>query len=113
MGARIGDLYASSGISGVDPTGSNRIEPVEGAAAQAYFGLRNMCSLAEQGGLTPDNIGHVTVLVQDHADLPAIDREWCALFPDPSDRPARQVLQLGLQRRARAQFHMLAVAFSS
>jgi enamine deaminase RidA (YjgF/YER057c/UK114 family) len=110
MGARIGDLYASSGISGVDPSGANPIEPVEGAAGQAYFGLRNMCALAEQGGLSADEIGHVTVLVQDHADLAAIDREWCAIFPDPSDRPARQVLQLGLQRRARAQFHMLAVA---
>jgi 2-iminobutanoate/2-iminopropanoate deaminase len=110
MGARIGDLYASSGISGVDPGGPNRIEPVEGAAGQAYFGLRNMCSLAEQGGLSADNIGHVSILVQDYADLAAIDREWCAIFPDPGDRPARQVLQLGLQRRARAQFHMLAVA---
>jgi enamine deaminase RidA (YjgF/YER057c/UK114 family) len=110
MGARIGDLYASSGISGVDPTGDNPIEPVEGAAGQAYFGLRNMCSLAEQGGLSADDIAHVTVLVQDYADLPAIDREWCAIFPDPGNRPARQVLQLGLQRRARAQFHMLAVA---
>jgi 2-iminobutanoate/2-iminopropanoate deaminase len=113
MGARIGDLYASSGISGVDPTGHNPIEPVEGAAGQAYFGLRNMCSLAEQGGLSADDIGHVTVLVQDYADLAAIDREWCAIFPDPGNRPARQVLQLGLQRRARAQFHMLAVATSS
>jgi 2-iminobutanoate/2-iminopropanoate deaminase len=113
MGARIGDLYASSGISGVDPTGQNPIEPVEGVAGQAYFGLRNMCSLAEQGGLSAESIGHVTVLVQDYADLAAIDREWCAIFPDPSDRPARQVLQLGLQRRARAQFHMLAVATSA
>jgi 2-iminobutanoate/2-iminopropanoate deaminase len=112
MGARIGDLYASSGISGVDPTGRDRLEPVEGAAGQAYFGLRNMCSLAEQGGLSADNIGHVSVLVQDYADRAAIDREWCARFPDPGDRPARQVMQLGLQRRARAQFHMLAVATS-
>jgi 2-iminobutanoate/2-iminopropanoate deaminase len=96
----------------VDPKGHDRIEPVEGAARQAYFGLRNMCSLAEQGGLSADNIGHVSVLVQDEADLPAIDREWCAIFPDPADRPARQVLRLGVQRRARAQFHMLAVATS-
>jgi enamine deaminase RidA (YjgF/YER057c/UK114 family) len=113
MGARIGDLYASSGISGVDPTGRDRLEPVAGAAGQAYFGLRNMCSLAEQGGLSAENIGHVSVLVQDYADLAAIDREWCAVFPDPTDRPARQVMQLGLQRRARAQFHMLAVATNS
>ena len=59
-------------------------------------------------GMSADDIGHITVLVQDHAELAAIDREWCAMFPDPHDRPARQVMQLGLQRRSRAQFHMLA-----
>jgi hypothetical protein len=37
-----------------------------------------------------------------------VDKEWCAMFPDPHDRPARQIMQLGLQRRSRAQFHMLA-----
>jgi enamine deaminase RidA (YjgF/YER057c/UK114 family) len=108
MGARIGDLYASSGVSGVDPASDDKLEAVEGAAGQAYFGLRNIVALAEAGGMTADDIGHVTVLVQDYADLDAIDKEWCAIFPDPSNRPARQVMQLGLQRRARAQFHMLA-----
>jgi 2-iminobutanoate/2-iminopropanoate deaminase len=108
MGARIGDFYASSGISGVDPSSPDKLEPVEGAAGQARFGLANMRALAESGGMTANDIGHVTVLVQDYADLPVIDREWCAAFPDPNDRPARQVIQLGLQRRARAQFHMLA-----
>ncbi|HEV7666143.1 MAG TPA: RidA family protein [Chloroflexota bacterium] len=110
MGARIGDLYASSGVSGVNPQGEDKLEPVEGAAGQAYYGLRNIQSLAESGGLSADDIGHITVLVQDYADVPAIDREWCAMFPDPANRPARQVMQLGLQRRSRAQFHMLAVS---
>ncbi len=109
MGARIGDLYASSGVSGVDPSSADRLEPVEGSAGQAHFGLANIRALAERGGLSTNDIGHLTVLVQDYADLPAIDAEWLAMFPDPSNRPARQVMQLGLQRRARAQFHMLAV----
>jgi 2-iminobutanoate/2-iminopropanoate deaminase len=110
MGARSGDLYASSGVSGVDPTGPDRLEPVQGAGGQAYFGLRNLRTLAEQGGMSAADIGHVTVLVQDYTDLPAVDREWCALFPDSADRPARQVMQLGLQRRSRAQCHMPAVS---
>ena len=109
MGARIADLYASSGVSGVDPSSADKLEPVEGAAGQAHFGLRNIRALAEAGGMSADDIGHITVLVQDYADLDAIDHEWCAIFPDPNDRPARQIMQLGLQRRSRAQFHMLAV----
>ena len=108
MGARIGDFYASSGISGVDPSSADRLEPVEGAAGQAHFGLGNMRALAEAGGMSAQDIGHVTVLIQDYADLPAIDKEWCGMFPDPNDRPARQIMRLGLQRRSRAQFHMLA-----
>jgi hypothetical protein len=40
--------------------------------------------------------------------MAVVDQEWSALFPDPNDRPARQVMQMGLQRRSRAQFHMLA-----
>jgi len=108
MGARIADLYASSGISGVDPSSSDKLEPVEGAAGQAHFGLHNVRALAEAGGMTADDIGHITVLVQDYADLPAIDKAWCAMFPNPTDRPARQIMKLGLQRRSRAQFHMLA-----
>jgi 2-iminobutanoate/2-iminopropanoate deaminase len=108
MAARIGDLLASSGVSGVDPSGSSQLEPVEGAAGQAYFGLRNIKALAESGGMSLSDVGHITVLVQDYADLPAIDAEWSAVFPDPDDRPARQIMQLGLQRRSRAQFHMLA-----
>jgi 2-iminobutanoate/2-iminopropanoate deaminase len=108
MGARIGDLLASSGVSGVDPASADTIEPVAGAAGQAYFGLRNVCALAQAGGMSAADIGHITVLVQDRQDLVEVDREWCSAFPDPTDRPARQVMQLGLQRRSRVQFHMLA-----
>src|SRR6266581_2440075 len=105
MGARIGDLYASSGVSGVDPGSPDRLEPVEGAAGQSHFGLRNVRSLVEQGGMSVDDIGHITVLVQDYKDVEVVDKGWCAMFPNPQDRPARQVMQLGLQRKSHAQFH--------
>jgi len=108
MGARIGDLYASSGVSGVNPASDDKLEPVEGAAGQAHFGIRNVVTLATEGGMAAGNIGHVTVLVQDHNDMDKVDQEWCEVFPDPTDRPARQVMQMGLQRRSRVQFHMLA-----
>ncbi len=109
MGARIGDLYCSSGVSGVDPASDDKLEPVEGVAGQSYHGIRNVASLARNGGGSADNIGLITVLIQDYADLPAIDAEWTAMFPDPNDRPARQIMKMGVQRRSRAQFHMIAV----
>jgi enamine deaminase RidA (YjgF/YER057c/UK114 family) len=108
MGARVGDLYASSGVSGVNPASDDKLEPVEGAAGQAHYGLQNVLTLATEGGMSADDIGHITVLVQDHADVAHVDREWLSVFPDPSNRPARQVMQVGLQRRSRVQYHMLA-----
>jgi 2-iminobutanoate/2-iminopropanoate deaminase len=108
MGARIGDLYASSGVSGVNPESDDKLEPVEGAAGQAYYGIRNVRTLSEVGGMSADNIGHMTFLVQDHKDLAHIDKEFCEVFPDPNDRPARQIMKMGVQRRSRVQCHMLA-----
>ena len=109
MGARIGDLYCSSGVSGVDPAGESQLEAVEGVEGQAMHGLRNVKTLVETGGGTMGDIGHITVLVQDYADMPIIDAAWERAFPDPGDRPARQVMKMGQAGRSHAQFHMIAV----
>jgi 2-iminobutanoate/2-iminopropanoate deaminase len=109
LGARIGDLFASSGVSGIDVTSGNTLEPVEGAAAQSQLGLANVEALVKAGGGSLADIGHMTLLVQDYADLSIIDEAWKRAFPDPADRPARQVMKLGSQGRSRVQYHMLAV----
>jgi 2-iminobutanoate/2-iminopropanoate deaminase len=108
MGARIGDLYCSSGVSGVDPESDDKIEAVEGVVGQSYFGIRNVRSLAENGGMSADDIAHITLLIQDYDDLAVIDKEWCEMFPDPNDRPARQIMRMGVQRKSHVQFHMIA-----
>ena len=109
MGARAGDLFCSSGVSGVDTAGDDKLEPVEGAAGQAHHGLRNVGSLVRAGGGTMADVGLITLLVQDYDDLPVIDAEWVQMFPDPKDRPARHVIRMGVQRRSRVQHHMIAV----
>ena len=109
MGAKIGDLFASSGVSGVDPASGDRLTSAEGVEDQSKFGLGNIQSLVEAGGGTADNIGHMTLMIQDYADLPIIDAAWQKAFPDPNDRPARQIMNLGVQRATHVQFHMLAV----
>lgn len=108
MGARIGGLVCSSGVSGVDTAGADKLEPVEGAAGQARHGLRNVESLLRAAGGSLDNAGLLTLLVQDYADLPSIDVAWAAAFPDPDDRPARHVMKMGVQRRTRVQYHVTA-----
>lgn len=108
MGARIGGLVCSSGVSGVDTAGADKLEPAEGAEGQARHGLRNVESLLRAAGGGLDNAGLLTLLVQDYADLPAIDAAWVAAFPDPDDRPARHVMKMGVQRRTRVQYHVIA-----
>src|SRR6266508_1698529 len=85
MGAKIGDLFASSGVSGVDPASGDRLTSAEGAAAQAKFGLGNIDSLVKAGGGGLDDIGHMTLLMSDYADLPIIDEAWERVFPDPNN----------------------------
>ncbi len=109
LGARIGDLFASSGISGIDPNDQNHLKFAVGAASQAFFGLDNVRRLVEGGGGSTADVGHMTLLVQDYADLPAIDVMWKRMFRDPSNRPARQIMKLGAQGHSHVQFHMLAV----
>ncbi len=109
MGARVGDLYCSSGVSGVNTGGPDKLEPVEGVIGQSHHGLLNIKALVEAGGGTIEDIGHVTVLIQDWNDLPLVDAAWQEMFPDPSRCPARQIMRLGAQRAQRAQFHFVAV----
>jgi 2-iminobutanoate/2-iminopropanoate deaminase len=108
MSARIGGLYASSGVSGVDPRSADNVEAVDGVVGQSHYGIRNIKTLVEAGGMTMDDVGHMTLLVQDYTDLATIDKEWAEMFPDPNNRPARQVMKMGVQRKARVQFHMIA-----
>jgi 2-iminobutanoate/2-iminopropanoate deaminase len=109
MGARLGDLFCTSGVHGVDPTSDDALGVVDGAGPQAMWGLSHIKSMAEAGGGSADDIGHLTLLVQDYADLPAIDAEWVSMFPDPANRPARQIMQMGVARDTHVQFHMIAV----
>ena len=109
MGARIGNLYCSSGVSGVDPNSNDKLEPVEGIEGQAAHGLQNLVSLVESGKGIVDDIGLVTILVQDYADIPIIDKEWIKVFPNEATRPARQIMKMGVQRKNRVQYHMIGV----
>ena len=66
-------------------------------------------SLVESGKGIVDDIGLVTILVQDYADIPIIDKEWIKVFPNEATRPARQIMKMGVQRKNRVQYHMLGV----
>jgi 2-iminobutanoate/2-iminopropanoate deaminase len=107
--ARIGNLICSSGVAGRDPSNPGTMEAPEGVVAQSTNSLANIKTLVEEGGGTLDDIGHMTLMVQDYDDLPAINAEWERVFPDVNNRPALQVMKMGIKGRGRVQSHMIAL----
>lgn len=105
MGARVGQMIFTSGISGKDPkTG----QLAEGAQAQAFHAFENLRLLLEGAGASMADIGQVTVLTVDESLRDAINSEWVRHFPDPADRPARHTTVQAL--RGGALLQLIAVA---
>ncbi len=106
MGARVGNMIFSSGISGKDPT-TNKVPP--DAADQARFAFAHLRTLLENGGSKLEDVGHVTVFVKDDSVRDAINAEWLKCFPDPLDRPARHTLVHELRGGMLLQLEAIAV----
>ena len=106
MGARVGNMIFSSGISGKDPS-TNKLPPH--AAEQASFAFANLRTLLDNGGAKLEDVGRVTVFVKDDAVRDAVNVEWLKCFPDPLDRPARHTLVQELRGEMLLQLDVIAV----
>ena len=105
LGARVGNLIASSGIAGKDPaTGAL---PSDGAA-QAANAFANLQGLLVAGGATLADVAKLTITVKDDSLRDAINTQWLACFPDPDDRPARHIVVHDLQHGMLLQLEVLA-----
>ena len=106
MGSSIGPLLQSSGMFGIDPATGNRSEGLE---AQLETGLRNVRGLLEQAGTDERSIAHLTVMVQDFADVPRVSQALTKLFPKPDSVPAVKFVNYRMPSHWRVQFHVTAV----
>jgi 2-iminobutanoate/2-iminopropanoate deaminase len=106
MGARVGNMIFSSGISGKDPA-TNTLPP--DAASQARFAFQHLRTLVENGGATMADVGHLTVFIKDGSVRDAVNAEWLKHFPDPHDRPARHTLVHELAGAMLLQLEAIAV----
>lgn len=105
LGARVGPLICSSGISGKDPaTGQLPADPTE----QVRLAFANMDALLAAGGATLAHVAKLHITVHDNAVRDAINTEWLARFPDPHDRPARHIVQHALQHGMALQIEVTA-----
>jgi len=88
MGVRVGKLVYSSGIHGMDPVSQ---EIPDDPAAQIGLVFRHMRTIVENAGGSTGDIGFVLVRLRDAGLRDLVNAAWVEMFPDPLDRPARNV----------------------
>ena len=107
--SRIGNIFASGLIRGVDPTISNLADALQ---QQCAFMFSNMSKTVEAGGGTVEDIIKVTIWMEALEREP-VNAEWVKMFPDPAARPARQIMELPMEEGVLVQCDFLAVVGAS
>lgn len=87
-GAKIGNIIASSAISGRDTQTDSMPSDSDEQAASMFRNLRTFMELA---GGSPDNILHMAVTIKENRYRESFNKEWLKMFPDEKSRPARHV----------------------
>jgi 2-iminobutanoate/2-iminopropanoate deaminase len=106
FGVKIGNMVFSSGIMGRDPATG---ELPADADQQAQLAFKNLRTMLELAGSSPDDIGHMTVFLKDLSYRDAVNKPWNEMFPDPEDRPARHAVQADLPGGMLVQLEIIAV----
>lgn len=86
---RVGDLLMSGIVYGLDPATG---KPAEGLDAQCRLMFQHIRSIMAAAGGGTDDIVKVTVWLADRSQREAVNREWLGMFPDETNRPARQAM---------------------
>jgi enamine deaminase RidA (YjgF/YER057c/UK114 family) len=86
---RVGDIVMTGGIFGLDPATGTVPDDAEEQCELAFANLRR---ILEAAGASSQDIVKMTVWVK-HPDVrAALNRQWLAMFPDATSRPARHTL---------------------
>ncbi|MFB5189246.1 RidA family protein [Alicyclobacillus fastidiosus] len=106
QGAKIGPFVFSSAIAGVDPsTGTIPEDPRQ----QVQLVFQHVRRFMEGAGGTPEDIGRMTVYLENEELRNLVNEEWVKMFPDPQSRPARHSTVTHLRNGAVVQVEMIAV----
>lgn len=111
MGSMVGNIFMSSGISGVEPDLPNgrRVEAVQGLEPQIKWCEYGAKSLLEQAGAGLDDLAMMTILISDWGTIPVVKRSWDRLFPDKHNRPALKFIDWRIPGGSHVQYHVTAV----
>ena len=106
MASRVGPLFQSSGIYGIDPADG---KVVDGREKQADMVQLITSRVMEQAGGTVDDIAALTVMVQKFDDVVYFTDRLKELFPDPVKGPALHFVNYKMPEKWHLQFHVTAV----
>jgi len=104
--SRIGQHLASGVLTGRDPATGEMADGLDAQMAVVFGHIRAL--MAAAGGST-DDILKLTFWLADTRDREALNREWVAMFPDASSRPARQVVAAALDAGALVHCDVVAI----
>ncbi|WP_234998787.1 RidA family protein [Demequina sp. NBRC 110057] len=103
--SRIGSLLCSGVLTGRSASG----EMPQGLDAQMTAVFGHVRALMAAAGGSTDDIVKMTFWLADYRDREALNREWLAMFPDSSSRPARQAMHASLDGGCLVQCDLMAV----
>ncbi|MFG1926944.1 RidA family protein [Cryptosporangium sp. NPDC048952] len=96
-------------LTGRDPLTREMPRDLDRQCANVFGHVRTLLTVT---GGTPDDILKMTFYLADPQDREALNREWLAMFPDPTCRPARQALAAQLDGGALVHCDLLAILSS-
>ena len=103
---RMGDLYFSAAISGMDLETGKFSEDAETQIAHAF---KNMRLSLEAAGAGLEDVGKVTVLLRDRSQRDILNRYWLDAFPDENSRPVRHAHGAPAAEEMAVQLEFIAV----
>jgi enamine deaminase RidA (YjgF/YER057c/UK114 family) len=104
--SRIGEHLYSGLLTGRDALSGEMAEGIEAQMANVFAHIRAL--MAAAGG-SIDDIVKLTFWLADAGDRDALNREWLAMFPDASSRPARQAIAATLDGGALVHCDLVAI----
>jgi 2-iminobutanoate/2-iminopropanoate deaminase len=105
-GSRVGNVLATSAVSGRDAKTGKLAADVDG---QARLAFENLKKILAGGGMGLGDVVKVDVFVVDDAHRDAINKYWVECYPDPHKRPARHTVVMNLRGGVLLQLSALAV----
>lgn len=106
MGARIGSIVCSSGLTGKDPT-TNALPDDPLREIELLF--MNLLAFMGAAGGTVEHIVKMSVFLKDNAYRDYFNEQWLKMFPDKGNRPARHITLVDLPGGMHAQIEVTAV----